>query len=122
MTQRILVTGATGFIGRHLCAALSAGGNEVVALTRKRDAVAPPGGKIAVVDDLLDGDSVRAALTGASAVVHLAARVHAKPEGVADPGSECRRINVDGTMALLDEAIAAGVKAFVYISTERDEG
>jgi nucleoside-diphosphate-sugar epimerase len=117
MTQRILVTGATGFIGKHLCAALAAEGNEVVALTRRTDAVAPRGGKVAIIEDLLDRTSLRSALTGATAVVHLAARVHAKAEGIADPGSECHRINVDGTVALLEEGVAAGVKTFVYISS-----
>lgn len=117
MTQRILVTGAAGFIGKHLCASLAAQGNEVVALTRRRDAVAPPGGRIALADDLLDRTSVRSALDGVSAVVHLAARVHAKAEGIADPGSECHRINVDGTVALLEESAAAGAKTFVNISS-----
>jgi nucleoside-diphosphate-sugar epimerase len=72
---------------------------------------------VAFVNDLLDGVSLKPALAGVTAVVHLAARVHAKPEGAADPGSECRRINVDGTVALLEEAVAAGVKTFVYISS-----
>lgn len=117
MTQRILVTGATGFIGRHLCDALAAEGNEVVALTRRADAVPPPGGKIAIISDLLDRAAVRSALDGVTSVVHLAARVHAKAEGVADPGSECQRINVDGTVALLEEVVAAGAKTFVYISS-----
>ncbi|MEP6506713.1 MAG: NAD-dependent epimerase/dehydratase family protein [Gemmatimonadales bacterium] len=117
MTQRILVTGATGFIGRHLCDALAFEGNEVVALTRRADAVAPKGGRIAVVNDLLDREHVRRALEGVNSVVHLAARVHSRPEGIADPDSECRRINVDGTAALLDESVNAGVKTFVYISS-----
>lgn len=86
-------------------------------MTRRADAVAPPGGKVAIVGDLLDRASVRSALAGVTAVVHLAARVHAKPEGVADPDSECRRINVDGTVALLEEAVAEGVRTFVYISS-----
>ncbi|HUQ47304.1 MAG TPA: NAD-dependent epimerase/dehydratase family protein [Gemmatimonadaceae bacterium] len=117
MTQRILVTGATGFIGGHLCDSLAADGNEVVALTRRTDAVAPSGGKVEIVSDLLDRAAVRSALDGVTAVVHLAARVHAKPEGLADPGSECHRINVDGTVALLEEAVAAGANTFVYISS-----
>ena len=117
MTQRIFLTGATGFIGRHLCIALAADGNEVIALTRKRDAAPPPGGKVAVAGDLLDRAPVKAALAGVTAVVHLAARVHAKAEGIGDPGSECHRINVEGTVALLEEAIAAGAKTFVYISS-----
>ena len=117
MTQRILVSGSTGFIGKHLCAALAAEGNEVVALTRRADAVAPPGGMVAIVNDLLDREAVRAALSGATAVVHLAGRVHSKPEGVANPNSECHRINVDGTVALLEEAVSAGVKTFVFISS-----
>lgn len=117
MTQRILVTGATGFIGGHLCDALAADGNEVVAVTRKLDALPPAGGRIAVIGDLLDRAAVRIALDGVSSVVHLAARVHAKQEGVADAAFECRRINVDGTVALLDEAVAAGAKTFVYVSS-----
>ncbi len=117
MTQRILVTGATGFIGRHLCEALAEDGNEVVVLTRKPDASPPTGGRIAVAGDLLDRAAVRGALAGVSSVVHLAARVHAKQEGIADAASECRRINVDGTVALLEEAVDAGAKTFVYISS-----
>lgn len=117
MTQSVLVTGATGFIGRHLCAALAAEGNEVVALTRRPDAVPPIGGKIVVVGDLLDREQVRRALQGVTSVVHLAARVHSRPEGIGDPGSACRRINVDGTIALLDASVDAGVKTFVYISS-----
>ncbi|MEO7367293.1 MAG: NAD-dependent epimerase/dehydratase family protein [Gemmatimonadaceae bacterium] len=117
MTQRILVTGATGFIGGHLCDALALGETEVVALTRRAGAVAPNGGRVAVVNDLLDRAQVRRALEGVNSVVHLAARVHSRPEGIADPSSECRRINVDGTAALIDESVNAGVKTFVYISS-----
>lgn len=117
MTQRILVTGAMGFIGSHLCDALANEGNEVVALTRRANAVAPHGGRIAFTSDLLDREQVRRALAGVTSVVHLAGRVHSRPEGIADPGSECRRINVDGTAALLDESVNAGVTTFVYISS-----
>jgi len=115
--ERILVTGAMGFIGTHLSAALAEDGNEVVALTRRPDATPPPGVTIALANDLLDRSAVRAALVGATSVVHLAARVHAKAEGKSDPGSECHRVNVDGTMALFEESVAAGVKNFVYISS-----
>lgn len=117
MTERVLVTGATGFVGKHLCAALAARGDEVVALTRRHDAVAPAGGRLALATDILDRDGVRRALEGVTSVVHLAARVHSKPEGIGDPASECRRINIDGTAALLHESIAAGVRNFVYISS-----
>ena len=117
MTGRIVVTGATGFIGRHLCTSLASKGNNVVAITRRRNQALEQGIEFAVVDDLLDRPAIRGAVANATAVVHLAARVHAKPEGHGDPNSECHRVNVDGTVALLEESIAAGVKTFVYISS-----
>jgi len=67
--------------------------------------------------DLLDRDALRLALHGVDTVVHLAARVHARPEGKQDAVSECRRLNVDGTRAVLEESVAAGVKNFVFISS-----
>ncbi|MEO8576852.1 MAG: NAD-dependent epimerase/dehydratase family protein, partial [Gemmatimonadales bacterium] len=48
---------------------------------------------------------------------HLAARVHANPEGKGDAVSECRRINIDGTALLLEEAVAAKASGFLFISS-----
>ena len=112
----VVVTGASGFIGRHLTEYLVSDGMRVRGITRGATDL-PPGVEAAVASDLLDRNAIRAALSGASAVVHLAARVHSRPEGKDDPASECKRINVDGTSLLLEEAVAAGVSTFVFISS-----
>lgn len=113
----ILVTGASGFIGRHLSETLVAGGENVVGLTRGPNPIPVSGVRTALTSDLLDRDSLRQALSGIETVVHLAARVHARPQGRQDPESECRRLNVDGTRVLLEECVAAGVTRFVFISS-----
>ncbi len=112
----VLVTGASGFIGQHVCQSFLDRGEEVVALTRG-DGPAAQGIRVARVSDLLDRNALRSALNGIQTVVHLAGRAHAKREGKDDPDSECRRVNVEGTRALLDEAVAAGVQRFVFISS-----
>ncbi|MEO5590576.1 MAG: NAD-dependent epimerase/dehydratase family protein [Gemmatimonadaceae bacterium] len=112
---RVVVTGATGFIGRSLSLRLANAGYYVSGVSRSgRDA---PGVEQSVAADLLDRDAMRAAFRGATHAVHLAARVHASFDGDGDPSAECRRVNVDGTAVVLEEAISAGVRTFVYISS-----
>ena len=112
----VVVTGASGFIGRHLVASLAAAGIPVRAIIR-RDQSLGQGVTNFIAKDLLDAESIYAAVNGASAVVHLAGRAHARPEGRDNPGSECRRVNVDGTATLLEAAAAAGVGSLVYVSS-----
>ncbi len=114
---RVVVTGANGFVGRHLCRSLVAKGVHVRGITRSTAGMDIPGVETANASDVFDRDGVRAALQGSDTIVHLAARVHAKDEGSDDPAAECRRINVEGTEVLLEEAVAAGVKKFVFISS-----
>ena len=112
----IVVTGATGFIGRHAVETLAAEGIPVRAVVR-REAIFPAGVGVSVVRDVEDRDSIRRAVSGASAVIHLAGKAHAKQESRGDPSSECRRINVHGTGVLLEECVAAGVRKFVFASS-----
>ena len=74
------------------------------------------------VADSLDREAVRAAVTGADAVVHLAARVHVMRERAADPLAEFRRANVASTRLLAEEAAAAGVRQLVLASTVKAVG
>jgi len=62
------------------------------------------------------------ALAGVSAIVHLAARVHVTREGSADPLEAFRRVNVAGTERLLRQAVAAGVRRVVYLSSVKVNG
>jgi len=102
----ILVTGASGFVGKALCEELLRR-NALVAPIKLAGA-APK--KIAV------------ALRQCRAVVHLAARVHVMRDFAHDTLSEHRRINVDGTLALARQAAAAGVPRFVFISSVKVNG
>jgi nucleoside-diphosphate-sugar epimerase len=98
----ILVTGATGFVGTALCAALQADGR------RPRRAVRSPGLPNAVaVGDIGPDTDWRAALAGVRCVVHLAARAHVMSESGADPLAEYRRANVEATLRLARQAAAA---------------
>lgn len=111
------MTGANGFIGRHLTQSLLSHGNSVVGVARGPAPIPVPGVETAFARDVMDGEAIRHALAGATTVIHLAARVHAEPEGADDPASECRRVNVDGTRLLMESAISAGVTDFVFISS-----
>lgn len=111
---RCLVTGAAGFVGGHVRAHLQAQGVRVRGLGRG-DPTTP--GEWARVADLADREGLRAALRGVDALVHCAARVHVVRESHSSPLAEFRRVNVEGTRVLLEEAAAAGVRLAVLVSS-----
>ncbi|GAA1402770.1 hypothetical protein GCM10009639_46600 [Kitasatospora putterlickiae] len=104
----VLLTGAGGFIGSAVLAALRAlpGIGEVRALTRS----SAPAGTVPVAADLADPATLRGAAGGADVLVHLASLV-------GGPEEECAAVNVHGTRALLAEAGRAGVGRIVHLST-----
>ncbi len=119
--KRVLVTGATGFVGRHLCGLLRSHGFNVLGAARS----APEdnfGHPVVVVGDIGDAVDWGAALDGVDAVVHLAARVHVMKETESDPLAEFRRVNVEGTRQLLDSDRMSSVERFVYLSTIKVHG
>lgn len=118
----ILVTGANGFVGTALVARLVAEGMAVRAGVR-RDWAAPPVGVHDIINATLTPDfDWRAALTDVDVVVHVAARVHVMRETAHDALAEFRRVNVEGTVNLVQQAAAAGVRRFVFLSSVKVNG
>jgi UDP-N-acetyl-alpha-D-quinovosamine dehydrogenase len=117
--MRILVTGASGFVGTALCRGLLARGHAVRAAARR---AIPPGEglselrQVAIPDIAAEFDR-RALFDGTDVVVHLAAIAHRR--GV--PDAELRRVNFDATIRLA-EAAAGLVRRFVFLSSIKVHG
>jgi dihydroflavonol-4-reductase len=111
---RFLVTGATGFLGRHLVRSLLDHGHEAVALVRKADRELPPEVKQAT-GDVLDRASIEAALGDGTfdGVFHAAGKVSRRPEDA----EELYTLHVQGTKNVLDACVARGCRRVVVAST-----
>jgi UDP-glucose 4-epimerase len=118
--MRVLVTGASGFIGGRLCARLRRDGVEVRAALRRPAAV--PGAECVAVGEVGPATDWRPALRGVDVVVHLAGRAHVMREEAADPLAEYRRVNVEGTRRLAQQAAEAGVRRVVFVSSIKVNG
>jgi UDP-glucose 4-epimerase len=118
---KILVTGATGFVGRRVCAALIAENHDVVAVVRPSSdrSVLPAQVTVREVADLRRADWPSIA-ADADAVVWLAARVHVMHETEANPDAAFRALNVDAPLACLEQLPQLG--AFVYMSSVKVNG
>lgn len=114
--MRILVTGATGFIGRTVIPVLLERGH-LVRIAVRRPEVSLSGCETALVGEIGPRSDWREALKEMEAVVHLAARVHVMRERAADPLAQFRRINVEGTRALAQQAADAGVRRLLLMSS-----
>jgi nucleoside-diphosphate-sugar epimerase len=119
--MKLLITGATGFIGSAITARLVTDGYEVVATHR---GARPEGNGIQWVEHsgLAANADWSAALQGVEAIVHSAARVHVMRDSASDPLAEYRATNRDGTLNLATQAAAAGVKRFIFLSTIKVNG
>lgn len=117
MGTKILVTGATGFLGRALIEQLSCSGREVVASVRRFSEGFGPEVVQVVNGDMAPDRDWSKTLDGIDRVVHLAARTHVIRETATDPLAEFRRINVRGTLNLASQSARAGVKRFVFVSS-----
>jgi len=114
----ILVTGATGFIGQALVNQLCMQPeHRVVAVVRDRSDALPRDVKLKFVEDITQQPDWSSALEGVDVVVHLAARAHVAQDNSADSLSSFRRINVDATSNLAQQAAKAGVKRFIFMSS-----
>ncbi|HKS14115.1 MAG TPA: SDR family oxidoreductase [Pseudomonas sp.] len=121
--MKVLLTGATGFVGRAVLDVLSRSeGVRVVVALRKAASDLPAGVETYSIYDLTDDQSSRLSAHAPDVVVHCASRVHVMNDTAADPLAEFRRVNVDGTIALARAARAAGAKRFIFISSIKVNG
>ncbi len=128
MADRILVTGANGFVGAALCRRLRESGFLVRRAVRDQKKL--PLSRTSesydfewvVLHDQSDEVETRHALQGIGAIVHLAARVHVMADRVSDPLHEFRRVNANWTERLARSAISQGVLRFVYLSSIKVNG
>jgi nucleoside-diphosphate-sugar epimerase len=115
--KRVVVTGAGGAVGPLVVASFAEAGWQVVALTRTvPQAGVLPDGCVVRIADLFDDRALDAAMEGADAVVHLAGLLHVL-DAPASLTSEYRRVNVDGTVRVVEAARVAGVGRVVLAST-----
>ena len=113
---RVLVTGATGFVGQHLCRELAARGTITLGLSRSASRDTLPGEVIPIAADVTRRAEMIAALKAArpTHVVHLAAVGATEPFL---PIEEARRVNFTGTTHVLEACQAVGIKRFLHVGT-----
>lgn len=107
---RIAITGAAGFIGRHVRETLAARGFDVLRIVRKADAIAPDR---TIVADMRDENDWASILSGCRAVVHLAGATGRQRTSF----SNFHDINEMGTSRLAEGARRASVSTFIHAST-----
>jgi nucleoside-diphosphate-sugar epimerase len=114
--RRILVTGASGFVGQPLVAALCRAGYVVRAVTRRQVSF-PDSVEIAIIPDLKSPIDWTPILKGVDIIVHLAGLAHSKI--LEDAYSEFDQVNWIATQRLANAAKNVGIERFVYISSVR---
>jgi nucleoside-diphosphate-sugar epimerase len=123
--MRVLLTGASGFVGTALCENLRSSEWLVRGAVRKLNP-ARLNSKITYDETVIGDISINtdwiALLRDVTHVVHLAARVHIMDEKSRDPTVEFRRINVIATVNLAKQAALSGVKRFIYLSSIKVNG
>ncbi|EAR60515.1 UDP-glucose 4-epimerase family protein [Neptuniibacter caesariensis] len=117
--MNVLLTGATGFVGKGLLEYLSQNHSVTVALRTAKTGFQCSTYSIGEMDGYADWSH---ALYGQQVVIHAAARAHIMKDECSDPLEEYRRVNVSGTINLAKQAASAGVKRFIYISSIKVNG
>lgn len=124
--DKVLVTGANGFVGRALVAALTRNNIDVCSVIRRDNSTTTrglaAGHPVYAIGDIGPKTDWAHALRGAQTVIHLAARVHIMRETTSDPLAEFRRVNTLGTERLAMSAVGAGVRRLVYVSSIKVNG
>lgn len=119
--MKVLLTGATGFVGNRVAERLSVdSGLEVTCAVRRSGSI--PGAREVPIGELGPDSDWLAAVSGQDIVIHTAARAHVMKDQAIDPLAEYRKVNVAGTLRLARQAVKAGVRRFVFVSSIKVNG
>lgn len=114
---RVLITGASGFVGGGLCDALRIRNIDFIPVVRRNAASGQFG-----VEDITEETRWDNVLGDCDTVIHLAARVHVMKDRNSNPLSAYRKANVDATINLAQQAAKLGVKRFIFVSSVKVNG
>lgn len=122
MSKICLVTGANGFIGSEISREIFRRGKSGGALVarsavRRTQSSSFQERDCVVVGEINSATNWQKALFDAEVVIHVAARAHVLKENTEDPLAEFRIVNVDGTINLAEQALRAGVRRFIFVSS-----
>jgi nucleoside-diphosphate-sugar epimerase len=118
----ILVTGGSGFVGASLLSQLASTRPGDVRASVRRDVRLPEGVRAVSVDSLSAQTQWADAVRDVRVVVHCAARAHVMREPQASADAAFHEVNVEGTLNLAQQAAAAGVRRFIYLSSVKVHG
>jgi nucleoside-diphosphate-sugar epimerase len=115
--SKVLVTGASGFVGSRLCEVVAHDGWSVRRAVRHFS-----GRQDEVVAQLSNDADWSEALKDIDVVIHLAARVHVMNDDAIDPLTEFRAVNTSATLCLAKQAVESGIKRFIFLSSIKVNG
>lgn len=115
--KSVLVTGASGFVGKNLFTKCLNLDYRLILLLRNSHPDFLRKAQCLLIDDISNDIELRQAVSSVDIAVHLAARAHILRDDAADPEAEFRRVNVEGTLNLARQCAQAGVKHFVFVSS-----
>jgi nucleoside-diphosphate-sugar epimerase len=124
VSHSVLVTGASGFIGRALCARLLSEGERVrgTMLVSECPSLLVDGVEPVEIEPIGPDTVWEHALMGIDTIFHVAGRVHVMDDFSPNPYLEFRRVNVEGTIRLAREAVKIGIKRIVFVSSIKVNG
>ncbi|MGP4715554.1 hybrid nucleoside-diphosphate sugar epimerase/sugar transferase [Psychrobacter sp. T6-6] len=121
-TSRLLLTGATGFVGSALQQHLIADGSYNITIAVRNLQQQSNEVRTVNIDDIAADTDWTDALQDIDVVIHTAARVHIMDDKSVDPLTEFCKVNVNGTLNLARQAVQGGVKRFIFISSVKVNG